>query len=123
MLPRSVKGQVCSDGLQQGWPSSLPLVGMRRARTMSARKDFAPLVRMMPLDVMMPTTAGLTLTLPAGGAAAEKHAPFGELVTIRGIKDSLEMMNSLQRPKKARACPFCAAFCCTRRLCMRVLAP
>ena len=61
-------------------------------------------MRMMPLEVMVPTTAGLTLALPAGGAADKGHAPFGELVTIAGIKDAVDVMSSLQRPKKARAC-------------------
>jgi hypothetical protein len=31
------------------------------------RRDFSALVRMMPVDVMVPTTGGLTLALPASG--------------------------------------------------------
>lgn len=69
---------------------------------------------MMPLEVMVPTTAGLTLALPAGGVADKTHAPFGELVTIAGIKDTIDVMSSLQRPKKARACCMSPeALCCS----------
>ena len=32
------------------------------------RRDFSALMRMMPTEVMVPTTSGLTLALPAGGA-------------------------------------------------------
>ena len=61
------------------------------------------LMRMMPLDVMVPTTGGLTLTLPASGLTEKTHNPFGRAVTIAGIKDEVVIMSSLQRPKKVRA--------------------
>lgn len=31
------------------------------------RREFSALMRMMPLEVMVPTTSGLTLALPASG--------------------------------------------------------
>lgn len=71
-----------------------------RARSFSAKKDFGALMKMMPLEVMMPTTGQLTLTLPAGGAAEKSHNPFGSLISIAGIKDEVVVMPSLQRPKK-----------------------
>lgn len=73
---------------------------LRRARSFSAKKDFGALMKMMPLEVMMPTTGQLTLTLPAGGAAEKRHNPFGSLISIAGIKDEVVVMPSLQRPKK-----------------------
>ncbi len=57
-------------------------------------------MKMMPLEVMMPTTGQLTLTLPAGGAAEKSHNPFGSLISIAGIRDEVVVMPSLQRPKK-----------------------
>lgn len=75
---------------------------MRRLKTISARREFAALCRLMPLSVMVPTTAGLTLTLPASGLPDDRHDPFGGVVTIAGIKDLVDVMSSLQRPKKAR---------------------
>jgi len=38
-----------------------------RSKSFSMRRDFSALVRMMPVDVMVPTTGGLTLALPASG--------------------------------------------------------
>ncbi|KAK9914842.1 hypothetical protein WJX75_001188 [Coccomyxa subellipsoidea] len=72
----------------------------KRARSMSAKKEFSVLMRMMPLDVMVPTTGGLTLTLPASGLTEKAHNPFGQVITIAGIKDEVVIMSSLQRPKK-----------------------
>ena len=59
-------------------------------------------MKMMPLEVMMPTTGQLTLTLPASGAAEKSHNPFGSLISIAGIKDEVVVMPSLQRPKKVQ---------------------
>ena len=57
-------------------------------------------MRMMPLDVMMPTTGQLTLTLPPSAVGGKSHNPFGSLTTIAGIKDEVIVMPSLQKPKK-----------------------
>ena len=73
-----------------------------RARSFSAKKDFGALMKMMPLEVMMPTTGQLTLTLPASGAAEKSHNPFGSLISIAGIKDEVVLMPPLQRPKKVQ---------------------
>lgn len=69
---------------------------------MSAKSEFGPLLRMMPVDVMLPTTAGLTLALPASGCAEKDHNPFGEPVTMTGICDQMLVLSSLQKPKKVR---------------------
>ena len=73
-------------------------------RTMSAKSDMGQLVRMMPLDVLVPVNATLGPVLPASGAPARDHTPFPEIVTIHGMKDRIEVMTSLQRPKKAGHC-------------------
>ncbi len=71
-------------------------------RSFSVKKDFAALVRSLPLDVMMPVNTGLTLTLPTSGCTERQHQPFAEVVTIADIKDEVELLPSLQKPKKVR---------------------
>ncbi|KAL0053239.1 hypothetical protein WJX82_003001 [Trebouxia sp. C0006] len=71
-----------------------------KAKSFSAKKDFAALVRSLPLDVMMPVNTGLTLTLPTSGCTERQHQPFAEVVTIADIKDEVELLPSLQKPKK-----------------------
>jgi hypothetical protein len=71
-----------------------------RAKSFSAKKELGALVRMMPLDVMVPTTTGMTLALPPTGITEKAHNPFGDAVTIAGIRDEVVVMASLQRPKK-----------------------
>lgn len=55
---------------------------------------------MMPLAVLMPTNATLGLVLPQTGRTEKNHMPFTNSVTIHGIKDRIEIMSSLQKPKK-----------------------
>ncbi|KAI3426356.1 hypothetical protein D9Q98_008728 [Chlorella vulgaris] len=83
-----------------------------KARAMSARKEFNHLVRSMPLrHTVMPAMSALTVTLPAspptdakgGGnqrSAASPRSSQQELVTIEGMVDQIEVMHSLQKPKK-----------------------
>ena len=70
---------------------------------MSARSDMPGLVRLLPLDVVMPTTRGLTMVLPPEDAP-EGGDVFGELVTVAGIEDQITVMASLAKPKKV-GCP------------------
>ncbi|KAL3137629.1 hypothetical protein ABBQ38_004906 [Trebouxia sp. C0009 RCD-2024] len=71
-----------------------------KAKFFSAKKDFAALVRSLPLEVMMPVNSGLTLMLPTSGCTERQHQPFAEVVTIADIKDEVELLPSLQKPKK-----------------------
>ncbi|KAL4421833.1 hypothetical protein ABPG77_001622 [Micractinium sp. CCAP 211/92] len=76
-----------------------------KGRTMSARKEFSHLVRSMPLhNIVMPAMSCLSITLPpaAGRGAGPRTAPEQqpELVTVEAIVDSIEVMASLQKPKK-----------------------
>ena len=50
----------------------------------------------------MPVMRALTVALPPGGAVDKGWRAFGDPVTISGIKDQIDVMHSLQKPKKAR---------------------
>ena len=52
----------------------------------------------------MPVNTGLTLTLPTSGCTERQHQPFAEVVTIADIKDEVELLPSLQKPKKVSLC-------------------
>ena len=68
---------------------------------MSAGADAPGLVRLLPLDVVIPTTQGLTPVLPPDDAPQGGDV-FGELVTVVGIEDQITVMQSLAKPKKVR---------------------
>ena len=57
----------------------------------------------------MPVNSGLTLMLPTSGCTERQHQPFAEVVTIADIKDEVELLPSLQKPKKV--CRPAAACC------------
>lgn len=69
-------------------------------RVLSAKKECAPLVRMLPIDVVIPISSMLTLSLPASGRTEKSHKPFSDGIMIAGIKDEVGIMASLQKPKK-----------------------
>ena len=49
----------------------------------------------------MPIQSSLTTTLPASGRTEENYQPFAyDLPTIEGVKNEIEVLGSLQRPKK-----------------------
>lgn len=70
------------------------------SRSLSAKSEVGTLVRMMPLAVLMPTNASLGLVLPSG-KPEKTYQPFTNSVTVADIKDRVEIMQSLQKPKKA----------------------
>ncbi|KAK9858036.1 hypothetical protein WJX84_006124 [Apatococcus fuscideae] len=72
----------------------------KNVRVLSAKKECAPLVRMLPIDVVVPISSMLTLSLPASGRTEKSHKPFSDSITIAGIKDEVGIMASLQKPKK-----------------------
>ena len=67
---------------------------------MHAKSDMSQLVRMMPLAVLVPTNALLGLIMPASGLTEKQHQPFTHSVTIEKMEDRIDVMTSLQRPKK-----------------------
>ena len=81
---------------------------LRCCRTMSAQRDLPGLMKIMPLDVLMPTTQGLTLALPSGDEAPG-HDPFGAEIKIAGVLEDITVMPSLQKPKRVRSAesPLC----------------
>ena len=70
---------------------------------MHAKSDMSQLVRMMPLAVLVPTNALLGLVMPSSGLTEKQHQPFTHSVTIEKMEDRIDVMTSLQRPKKVLA--------------------
>lgn len=54
----------------------------------------------MPLSVMVPITACFGLSLPTTSTHDVAYDPHGEVITISGIKDEVDVLSSLQKPKK-----------------------
>ncbi|KAJ1652981.1 hypothetical protein IWQ61_006805 [Dispira simplex] len=72
-----------------------------RTTALSVHKDFRSLVRMTPLQLIIPLQRSLTVTLPTSSQALVAHNPFpGALPTIHAFADTIEVMHSLQKPKK-----------------------
>ncbi|KAG6548304.1 hypothetical protein Mapa_010357 [Marchantia paleacea] len=76
--------------------------GQPKAKTVSLATEFGYLKRMMPVGVIMPLQRALTVTLPPRGLTDVNYNPFppAEFSTIAGIGDEIEILASLQRPKK-----------------------
>lgn len=76
--------------------------GSSKAQTLSLSTDFGYLKRMMPVGVIMPVQRALTVTLPADGLSNANYNPFssGYYSTISGIGEQVEILASLQKPKK-----------------------
>ncbi|TPX68250.1 hypothetical protein SpCBS45565_g03305 [Spizellomyces sp. 'palustris'] len=72
-----------------------------RETTLSVSKNFRTLERMAPLRMIVPLQSTMTVTLPSGKQSATAHRPFPiDAPTIQGFHDEVEIMNSLQRPRK-----------------------
>ncbi|KAG0625577.1 hypothetical protein M758_2G066000 [Ceratodon purpureus] len=76
--------------------------GQPKAKIVNIQSEFSALKRMMPVGVIMPLQKALTVSLPADGLSNMKYNPFpsGDYPTISGIEDEVEILASLQRPKK-----------------------
>lgn len=79
--------------------------GQPKAKFVNIQTEFSALKRMMPVGVIMPLQKALTVTLPADGLSNVNYNPFpaGDYATISGIMDEVEILSSLQRPKKVCA--------------------
>ncbi|KAK9679778.1 hypothetical protein K7432_016161 [Basidiobolus ranarum] len=72
-----------------------------RETTLSINRDFRTLQRMTPLNIIVPLQSTLTVTLPASSQTLSSHNPFpAEQPTIAGFQDEVEIMHSLQKPRK-----------------------
>eukprot|EP00002_Diphylleia_rotans_P020747 TRINITY_DN4030_c0_g1_i1.p1 TRINITY_DN4030_c0_g1~~TRINITY_DN4030_c0_g1_i1.p1 ORF type:complete len:2534 (-),score=449.32 TRINITY_DN4030_c0_g1_i1:366-7967(-) len=68
---------------------------------LSIQRDFRPLERMMPVQVIVPTQSALTPSLPTIETPADSHNPFPRTqATIKGFRDEVELLFSLQKPRK-----------------------
>ncbi|KAH9248203.1 hypothetical protein BASA81_014163 [Batrachochytrium salamandrivorans] len=73
----------------------------RDVSSISMAKDFRTLQRMTPLSMIIPLQSSMTVTLPTSSKSAASHMPFpNDLPTIQGFHDDIEVMSSLQRPRK-----------------------
>ncbi|KAJ2828263.1 hypothetical protein IWW50_001482 [Coemansia erecta] len=91
----------------------------RSVTAMHMSKDFRALARAVPLDVVVPLQRCLTPAVPDAGSSSSGgssgdlalsaappsqgglYQPFaGDLPTIAGFDDAIDVMHSLQRPKK-----------------------
>ncbi|KAJ3333865.1 hypothetical protein HDU76_002191 [Blyttiomyces sp. JEL0837] len=78
---------------------NFPLSGKELTLTMS--RDFMSLKRLAPCRMIVPTQQTLSITLPANGLMHDTHNPFTESPpTIAGFNEEIEIMNSLQKPRK-----------------------
>ena len=70
-------------------------------KSFSIKQELTHLARISCLSVMVPIASQLTVDVPTGGPGIDKNwKPFGDLVTVASIANEVEVMNSLQKPKK-----------------------
>ncbi|KAL7422782.1 hypothetical protein Q5752_002077 [Cryptotrichosporon argae] len=72
-----------------------------KEKTMSIAKSYGYVRDAFPSTMILPLQDALTCTLPTTAEAVQSHNPFpGEPIHIHGISDKVDVMPSLQRPKK-----------------------
>lgn len=79
--------------------------GNSKSKTINISTEFSSLKRMMPLEIIMPSQASLTVNLPTCDINLTESLTSDifsatDLPTIYGIADEAEILSSLQRPKK-----------------------
>ncbi|KAL5033391.1 hypothetical protein BDV3_000378 [Batrachochytrium dendrobatidis] len=73
----------------------------RDVSSISMSKDFRTLQRMTPLSMIIPLQSSMNAMLSTSNQSAASHNPFpNDLPTIQGFHDEIEVMSSLQRPRK-----------------------
>jgi len=73
--------------------------------TLSMSHDFSVLKRLVSDDdfspILVPLQSAMTVTLPSGAGRHQDHNPFpGSLACIVGFEDTVDVLQSLQKPKK-----------------------
>ncbi|KAI8818829.1 uncharacterized protein EV422DRAFT_536978 [Fimicolochytrium jonesii] len=72
----------------------------RNESTISLNKHLRRLCSLVPLRIIIPLQSTMTVTLPTAGQTGP-HTPFPQdAPTVMGFRDEIEIMNSLQRPRK-----------------------
>ncbi|KAJ3016848.1 serine/threonine-protein kinase M1, partial [Thoreauomyces humboldtii] len=75
----------------------------RGESTLSVKKHFRVMERLAQggLQIIVPLQTTMTVGLPSGKQASSDHRPFpSDAPTILGFHDEIEVMSSLQRPRK-----------------------
>jgi serine/threonine-protein kinase ATR len=70
---------------------------------LSMSKDFATLYRLAqtPFNMILPLQSSLTIALPTGKSSESNHKAFPDILpVITGFKDTIDVMHSLQRPRR-----------------------
>ncbi|GAO52708.1 hypothetical protein G7K_6779-t1 [Saitoella complicata NRRL Y-17804] len=72
-----------------------------RQTTLSLSKHMRFQHSVAPSSLVVPLQSALTLTLPSSPVTLKYHHPFpGDLITIESFQDEVDIMNSLQKPRK-----------------------
>ncbi|PWN50671.1 hypothetical protein IE53DRAFT_394976 [Violaceomyces palustris] len=73
-----------------------------KSPTLSMREDFQGLLNVARRsDLLLPLQSSMTVTLPANNLHSSNHRPFAsDLPTICDFEDQIDVMNSLQKPRK-----------------------
>ncbi len=92
-------------------------------KTLSARQHFGKLCDMLPLDLQVPVQGLFAVQLPpsggssgrggrsgGGGSVSHHYRPLVAQPTIRSLKDTVDVMQSLQKPKKITFIARCAGW-------------
>jgi len=76
----------------------------KNVRRMSFSEDFPEVDKFLPADVLLPVHNAMTLVLPPDGPPPgdDSHVPFPSNITFQGVKDGIEILQSLMKPKKIR---------------------
>lgn len=75
---------------------------VHKETTLSMQKHFpALLAAVQTTPLILPLQSSMTVILPPNGEASQTHRPFlPDLPTIQGFDDAIEIMHSLQKPRK-----------------------
>ncbi|WFD35666.1 non-specific serine/threonine protein kinase [Malassezia cuniculi] len=72
-----------------------------RETTLSIRQHFNALAHMEGTQLLLPLQSSINVTLPPNNVASQGHRPFpSDLPMIVGFDDTVEIMHSLQKPRK-----------------------
>ena len=72
-----------------------------KATSFSMSSDFPKMLGLPCDSLLLPLQSSLVVSLPANYSVGDKHAPFPpDLPCIKGFHETVEIMNSLQKPRK-----------------------
>ncbi|BGP36884.1 hypothetical protein JCM10449v2_000786 [Rhodotorula kratochvilovae] len=69
--------------------------------TLSLKKTFPALYKLVPTKLIIPLQSSLTVSLPFDSSQAASHKPFADnLPVFQDFEDAISIMSSLQKPRK-----------------------